>query len=76
MAGDCGDVLAYWRALRARGLARQLLCVFGSLEDLEDGLREPVQGCRVYLADALAGLDPDAGAILRDNDRLAGQGGE
>ena len=68
--GGCADVLTFWEALHVRGLARQLLCVMGSLEDLDDELEGPCRGARFFLADALEGLDTEAAGLLRDNDRV------
>jgi hypothetical protein len=54
-----------------QGLARQLVCVFGSLEDALPELHDRLHGIRMFLGDGLAEAQhPEAAAILKDNEHV------
>jgi len=64
-----GQVMTFFEALYVRGLARQLLCILGSLEDVDPELRDQLRGCRYFLADAVELMDPESAGILRGERR-------
>lgn len=69
MEGKPCQVLTFWEALYVRGLARQFLCLLGSLEDVDQTLEGPCGAVRLFLADAVELMEPEAATLLRDNGR-------